>query len=439
MIESNNFMALDLPDFENVKKWYRLFQKLPRWVHIIIFLVLSVSLFFILYFKLHNPNNRQSPKFLVTNPHIRVQSDIIIEAENRSANLSRPLKMKYDEVVLKDAATPIPDTNPQRWRLTLYDKDLPTEMLGEGAHHVCFAFTGEDFSALSIIIISKKSFVPVIEVNESNLPTITRAEISKIEAHNPTEFINALKPNTIIKLENAVYNLSEVKRTENEYIKWVDVHDGQELVIHSISNLTIVGETGTTILIRPAYAWVMNFQNSKNIKIQNITLGHISSGYCTGGVLSFISSEDIEIVNSVLFGSGTTGMQIDRVNHLKFVDSTIKNCTYDLLSICNSTNILFDGSTFENSGEFNLITISDASCSIKFNKCLIQNNKTNSPVFYPYLFFLEGETFDISLINSKIINNNVYEFVNYPDKLFMQNNEVLYNRWQGLNDGKFYR
>ncbi|HUU19606.1 MAG TPA: right-handed parallel beta-helix repeat-containing protein [Sedimentisphaerales bacterium] len=193
----------------------------------------------------------------------------------------------------------------------------------------------------------------------------------------------------------------------------------------SIYNLTLVGETGSKVLINPRYAWVMSFQNSKNIKIDNVIIGHSVGGYCQGGVLSFVNSEDIEINNSVLFGCGTTGLQIDKVDHLRFLNSTIKDCTYNLLGIFNSTNICFEKSTFENTGKFNLIYISDFTYNVKFSNCIIRNNWNVN--YEPYLIEIGEETANISLIGSKIIDNKTKKFINQIDRLTMADNTFLYN------------
>lgn len=370
--------------------------------------------------------------FLITNPNIRVGSTIIIEAENEAADLNQGLKVEYDGIVFPNAGIPVPRRKPQQWYVTLHDKELPEKMLKVGTHELRFSFLGGDFSDSSKIIISKKAPVPFIDIAELDISDLENAEIQTIEVHTARDLIKAIKPNTTIKLEKGTYNLSLASQVKSKYVVWSMVHDGFEPLIHSIYNFKIIGQPGAKIIIEPMYAWVMSFQNSKNIKLENLIAGHAVAGYCTGGVLSFVNSEDIEISNSVLFGCGTTGIQIDKIDYLKFSNSTIQDCSYDLIGIYNSTNVVFENSTFENTAGFNLIYITDSTYNITFSKCIIRNNSNGE--YYPYLIDIGENTGDISLVDSKIIGNNTTKFINQIDRITRRDNTFLNNSFSDFSD-----
>ncbi len=430
---------MDLPNFQNTKEWLRAFRGWPKKNKILTILILFVVVLIILVVFawpiIYSLIGRkpEPPKFLIANPFVTGTSMIYVEAENNSANSNRSLKIEYDGHVIKNAGIPIPDTNPQMWHFTLYDSDLPKELLEEGTHELRLGFLGENFSESSRIFISKKAHVAITDVVKTEFPSIVSTESQTIEVDSAREFIEAIQPNRIIKLKAGTYNLSLATHVRNDYVKWVKTHDGYEPIIHNLCNLTIVGEENTKLVIEPQYSWVMNFQYCRNITIQNLTIGHISKGYCTGGVLSFTSSDDIQIENSILFGSGTFGIQIDEVDRLKFLRTTIKNCTYGLIRIHHSANINFDDSVFENTGKFNLISIYESTSDVKFINCLITGNWTGD--FSPYLIFIEkGSSKEISIINSRITDNKTRKFVNQIDRLTVQDNIFSGNVFSDFSD-----
>ncbi|MCD6394978.1 MAG: right-handed parallel beta-helix repeat-containing protein [Planctomycetes bacterium] len=429
---------MNLPDYENVTKWLRAFRARPKKSKILIISILSVVILIILVVCVL-PNIRrfigqtpESPRFLITNPFLKKTSTIYVEAESNSANSNSSLKIEYDGHVMKNAGIPIPDTNPQMWHFTLYDSGLPDELLGEGSHELRLAFLGESFSEISRIFISKKAHLAVTDVVKPKFPSLGNTEIQTIEVDSARAFIEAIQPNRIIKLKAGTYNLSLATHVGNGHVKWVKTYDGYEPIIHNLCNLTIVGEENTKLVIEPRYSWVLNFQYCRNIVIQNITIGHMSEGYCTGGVISFTSSGNILIENSIFFGSGTYGVQLDKVDRLRFLRSTIKNCTYGLIGIHHSANIIFDNSVFENTGRFDLISIHESTSNVNFINCLIAGNWTGD--FAPYLINIEKGCEEISLINSRITDNKIRRFVNQIDDLAMQDNVFSNNAFSDFSD-----
>lgn len=433
---------MDLPNFQNAKRWWKALKEWPLRYRILLVIVVFaivcivcipfINTFLQIIFNENAANEQEKPMFLIPTPNIRIGSNTLIVAENNAANVNSILKVEYDGIVFPKGGIPIPGSNPQMWFFTLHDKELPENMLKEGVHHLRFGFLGGDFYSNSTIIISKKNPAPFIDLAEIEISNLENAEINTIEVHTARDLIKEIKPNTIIKLAKGTYNLTLASRVKSKYVEWLKVYDGFEPLIHSIYNFQIIGQPGAKILIEPKYAWVMSFQNSKNIKLENLIAGHAVSGYCLGGVFSFVNSEDIEINNSVLFGCGTTGIQIDKVDNLKFSNSTIGECSYDMVGVYNSTNVIFENSTFKNTTGFNLISITDFAYNIKFSKCLIQNNANGK--HFPYLIDIGEDTGDIYLFDSKIIGNNTTKFINHINRITMRGNTFLNNSFSDFSD-----
>ncbi|OAD22948.1 copper amine oxidase domain protein, partial [Candidatus Thiomargarita nelsonii] len=246
-----------------------------------------------------------------------------------------------------------------------------------------------------------------------------------VKVNNVREFLEAIAPNTTIELKKGIYNISHAIDVKNKYIKWENPYDGYQPIIGPVENLTIKAENGTKILIEPRYAFVMSFENSRNILIQNVILGHTVGGTCDGGVLRFSKSDDIKIEKSILFGSGTEGLVLEEVNNFEFRNSTIRDCTDDLMTIKDSKNVLFENCTLKDTGQFDLINISSSS-GVTFSRCLIKNNWNDSE-YSPYLFSIDSISSNISLENSIIRDNRTRKFLNNQNKLRLLNNQFIGN------------
>lgn len=431
---------MDLPNYKNAIQWLRAFKARPLLYGILLVIVaVCIACFLFLSPFLRSFFNQKKPMFFVTNPNIRVGSTIIIVAENTSANLSRILKVEYDGIVFPRGGIPISDSNPQQWYFTLHDKELPEEMLQEGTHELRFSFLGGDFSDISKIIISKKAPTPLMELPKLDLSKIGNEEKETVDISSARDFIRAIRPNREIRLRKGTYNLSMASQLDSEYVTWKKTYDGFEPLIHSVYNLRIVGESNTVtkILIQPQYAWVLSFQNSKNISIENLRIAHALEGFCTGGVLSFVDVEGIELENLILHGCGTTGIQMDKVDSFTCRNTLINNCTYNLLSVYNSENILFQNCAFANSGEFNLIEIGDFTYNTEFFRCMFVNNQTGS--YMSYLVEMEENTNDVSIVESVFVDNKIQKFARREHKLALKDNSFLYNSFQEKDDVGMYK
>ncbi len=285
-----------------------------------------------------------------------------------------------------------------------------------------------------VIVIGKSNFtLNLAQVSPKFHKNVAQStKLNTVEVKTAKEFLQAIRPNTLIRLKAGIYNLSQATSVKSNYLSWLEVYDGLEPQISRVNNLQILGEKGTQILIEPRYAWVLNFQNSQNVAIKNITFGHTDSGYCLGGVLSFSNSAGININRAILYGSGTTGMSLEKVRDLKFTNSMIRDCTYHLLQITNSQNIAFENSVFQDTGEFNLVNIYGGSQNVQFLRSAFINNWSSE--YFPYLFYIEDKTQAISLVDSKVIGNRTINFINKLDNLSMKDNLFLDNQFTDFSD-----
>jgi hypothetical protein len=257
----------------------------------------------------------------------------------------------------------------------------------------------------------KPELTPINSLNQSleNQPETLGLESDAIFIDNVQDLLKNISSNKKIFLRQGVYNISNALEVSNKNLSWEDTFDGRYPVIRDIEDLSIDAEVGTFILIEPRYAFVFEFVNCQNIRISNLTLGHTQSGHCVGGVLSFKYTNKIEISDSVLFGCGTIGLELNNVDGLKFERSTIKECTYSIMHIRDSKHIVFSNSVFKDTEEFDLIEIENSKM-IEIHNGVISNNSTGE--FMPYLFKIIGECSDVRVIDTDIKHNEISELVN---------------------------
>ena len=232
-----------------------------------------------------------------------------------------------------------------------------------------------------------------------------------IKVNNALEFVEAIGSNRTIQLEGNTIYLSDISSNKSgSNYRFDEEYDGHELVIFDVSNLKIIGLglKPVKIITKPVYGDVLVFNNCSDILLENIDAGHgPEKGGCTGGVLNFYDSKNINIKNSVLFGSGMEGITAEKVKNLNCDKTIIKGCTYSVMTLINCGEIKFNDCEFSDNKEFDLINLSDC-INVTFSKCNISNNQTGYSEeydFYDYSIFNINQSMGIKLEECNITDN----------------------------------
>jgi hypothetical protein len=231
-----------------------------------------------------------------------------------------------------------------------------------------------------------------------------------IKVNNALEFVEAIGSNRTIELEGNTIYLSDVSSSKSgSNYRFDEEYDGHELVIFDVSNLKIIGLglKPVKIITKPVYGDVLVFNHCSDILLENIDAGHgPEKGKCTGGVLNFSHSKNISIKNSVLFGSGMEGITAERVKNLNCDNTTIRGCTYSIMTLYDCGEIKFNDCEFSDNKEFDLINLSGC-INVTFSKCNISNNQTKyfEYDFYDYSIFNIKHSMGIKLEECNITNN----------------------------------
>lgn len=253
---------------------------------------------------------------------------------------------------------------------------------------------------------------------------IDRSNMKVVIANNAREFINAIGSNREIILKSkAVYNLTDAlnEGIDNEKVYVRDTYNGLELVISNVENLIIRSESSkmANIMVSPTYSDVLNFEDSRNIVIEGINAGHgPEKGECSGGVFSFERCSNIYINNSNLYGCGTQGIELSNVENFIFDNSIIEECSYHIMTIKESKDVIFINSKFRNTEKYDLINISDSK-NILFDSCEISNNEVVTS--YGRIFNLK-EVEPKLIVKDTIIQDNIAGYLQkYKDDIYFKN------------------
>ena len=282
------------------------------------------------------------------------------------------------------------------------------------------------------------------------------------------EFVTAIEPGAIIVVPESGLTLSIPAygagayeqgnegetgidpTVEGKYTHWELRGDFYELIIHDVDNLTIQGEGGEGLLLSlEPYAWVLSFDNCDNLTVESLIAGHDVEGYCNGGVFHIKDSRRIEISNVRMYGCGTEGLLLSNVEDVIVQASEIYDCTFNLMTIDDSSNIVFKDTVFRDTGEFDMIYIYESN-GILFDGCIFKNNFRDPYAYTQALFSSDGRSWDVRAENCTFTGNRLDKldktgFVEFIDCEFKGNMFDRsgyfdeYNKWRAYSpeDGVF--
>jgi hypothetical protein len=281
---------------------------------------------------------------------------------------------------------------------------------------------------LTIILIT--TFCPVTSsaADPQSKPTDDRPVIRVATAE---EFVQALGPERVILLQPGEYNLSKVKRAKLKHVRWTSPIDGQyQVEIRNVPGLSIrgAGQEPTHVFVHDPYAFVLTFRNAPRLELTNLRMGHSpDAGFCLGGVVQVLETEQVRIGQCSLYGSGTEGLHLERVKALTFARSVIEDCTYGILTADDSDVLSFVDSIFRNVGQYYGFEFQDCK-GVSFRNCKIVDNVLgNVALFKTNLQSSDGV---IDLSGGEISRNAAARLVNEEGMLRVKDARISDNSWQ---------
>ncbi|MCR5675922.1 MAG: lysozyme inhibitor LprI family protein [Lachnospiraceae bacterium] len=230
-----------------------------------------------------------------------------------------------------------------------------------------------------------------------------------VSVSNVAEFVNSLRNNRIVELEEGTYDLSRLFSAQIDNPR---VHIEYEAVtVSDISNLKIRAKDGAKVLLSvdTAYAPVLTFMEDQHISIEGITAGHnVEPGYCSGSVLSFRNVYGLDISKCSLYGSGTYGIEAIGTYNINVSDTDIYECTYGLVDLHDIGSVQFTNCTMRDSKDMSMICISGA-YDVVFDHCTFSGNVVADSYNY---FVALGEYDSATFRDCTFKDNEFFTFSN---------------------------
>lgn len=145
-----------------------------------------------------------------------------------------------------------------------------------------------------------------------------------IDVSNEVELAEAIGSNRVINLAPGVYDLNAlVERAgrgeavgSEAHVQYVSMWGQPAFVITDVENMQLNGpvQPGETahLLMNDATMNVIWFVRAQNVVIENVLAGHGTEvGACSGNVFSVSDSTGFTVRHSELYGSGSTGIQMN--------------------------------------------------------------------------------------------------------------------------------
>ena len=178
-------------------------------------------------------------------------------------------------------------------------------------------------------------------------PAPTNSAVKTVEVASVDELVAAIGSSTALVLLPGEYDLSSAatygKDTGNPCCRWEPAsEDGFELRITGVKDLILrgAGKEKTTLLAEDRYANVLTFEGCRNVTVSSLTAGHSPApGYCSGGVLNFITCDGATVELCGLFGCGTVGVWASNCSNLTVAMSRIYECSDSAVNVDGCRNV----------------------------------------------------------------------------------------------------
>ena len=255
-----------------------------------------------------------------------------------------------------------------------------------------------------------------------------------IEVGNFAELYKNIGPNRTLKLKAGKEFIIPAKAPSEEINVYVKFERG--ITITGVENMKILGDGKEQVKITqpdPANC-VFILNKCSNFIFDNINAGHYpKKGGCAAAVIATNNSKGLFINNSILYGSGYEGINAYNAEIISCQNTTIKECSTEIMALVNSKGIKFYECRFTNNTKPNgagKIYVSGCQ-NVFYTKCGFTDNAAyiDKPTL-DALFNTERITGSIMLKDCEIKNNKASGLGSHKDDLKLIDCKEEGNSWQ---------
>ncbi|WP_316163387.1 right-handed parallel beta-helix repeat-containing protein [Bradyrhizobium sp. SZCCHNRI20481] len=312
---------------------------------------------------------KRKPVFAIHPYVLRDNWLVQIQPVNGPARRKKPLHLSFQGTLTMGVGVMSNESDTLGWTLDISS----IEVLRDELRKATFVDVQLFFDASQMSEPVRLTYKPVNPVRSAQ-------QSPPISIETVRALIQSVSSHRIVHVSSVEILLNDGFPLATENVRWNSVFDGKELVIAGVEHFEIEGDDAA-LLVEPQYSWVITFENCRNIAITDLTLGHVSAGYCQGGVLRFVNCNGVKVRNCDLYGSGTYGFEFENCADVDVDNTTVRDCSYGILKISNSQNITFTGCVFADNREFDLCSFFGEVEQIMFRKCSFERNQSGYSMF----------------------------------------------------------
>jgi parallel beta-helix repeat protein len=367
------------------------------------------------------------PAFSVNSLTINSSLLLSVKPANRAAQKKKALGVRVRGLNIVNASKLEGSDRAVQWRVDLSKVPGIRDIFRDGQDYdfEFFFDPGNASDKVTIRYIETQSLF----AGDTSEHQLDGTSITRQTVRGPSELITNVRSNVSIfcDFDEERSNISRAFPAINANVRWINVHDGKELLINDVSHLEL---TGTKILADPRYAWVLNFEGCHSLALRGLTVGHTKSGYCRGGVLRFENCSNVTVENCELFGSGTYGIEFLNCENIEIVGTTVKECTYGAVNITNVSNAAFRDCKFQDNTGFELFKLDGVIEAVTLQDCEFSRNQIEGAIFC----FINRSGFGLFVHNSSCTESQFAEISNLgePSRYYFDrfaDNKIVPSLW----------
>ncbi|GAB4398355.1 MAG: hypothetical protein OHK0053_16830 [Microscillaceae bacterium] len=214
----------------------------------------------------------------------------------------------------------------------------------------------------------------------------TQAQKQKtVYVSTPSELIEQIAPDRIIRLKSSLFLLSETNlRTNNPYVNLRYEKEGLAIEIRQVDNLSLIGEKAMNVRLihNGRNQTILRFTDCKNLRLQDLEIGFGAGPRpAEGRLLVFQNVKGLNLSNLRLWGGSREALHLVSVQEGRFDNLLISHCTQHALTLLNCAQIDFMNCHFVGNQGLDLLNIL-ASEKINLEACRIEYNQTGTGAEY---------------------------------------------------------
>jgi hypothetical protein len=233
-----------------------------------------------------------------------------------------------------------------------------------------------DFAKFQWIDLEEKGYGPTVRLIAEQ--GASKGEPQEITVSSADELLQCLGPNRRIVLAAGDYDITAVaaKVADFPFLARERVHDGVQLIVKDLENLTLASAPGARphVYVAPAYAFPLMFRNCIDVTIEGLRIGHFpEEGSCIGGVIALHGCRNVQIVDTRMYGCGTVGVEIADGDTIYLEGCVIEKCNTGFVSIDRTNNVSIRETIFRDNKAVDGIVMSGAD-GVTISGCTFERN-----------------------------------------------------------------